>query len=74
MITTDLPATTPSGRIAVSDQGTLINVSRKRNSILRSEDGVTWQEVYQYTPPPEASGGAQGLADVAFGKVKRIDL
>lgn len=69
----DLPAATPSGRIAVSDQGTLINVSRKRNSILRSADGgVTWNEVYAFTPDPQATGGAQGLGDVEFGLVRKL--
>ncbi|QDT38204.1 WD40/YVTN/BNR-like repeat-containing protein [Stratiformator vulcanicus] len=68
----ELPKSTPSGRIAVSDKGTLINVSRKRLSILRSEDGENWEEVYQYSKHPDAHGGAQGLADVAFGRVKRI--
>ncbi|QDU92779.1 WD40/YVTN/BNR-like repeat-containing protein [Lignipirellula cremea] len=70
----DLPADTPSGRIAESDQGTLINVSRKRNSILRSADGgKTWQEVYTFTPHKDATGGAQGFSDVAFGAVKKVD-
>lgn len=69
----DLPKSTPSGRIAVSDKGTLINVDRKRNSILRSTDrGETWTEVYQYTPDPKATGGAQGLGDVAFGYVRKL--
>lgn len=68
----DLPASTPGGRIAVSDKGTLISVSRSRSTILRSEDGRTWQEVYKFTPPAEATGGAQGLADVEFGLVKAV--
>lgn len=69
----DLPAAIPSGRISVSDQGTLINVSRKRHSILRSDDhGMTWQEVYTFVPNPKATGGAQGFSDVEFGYVKRI--
>ncbi len=34
----DLPEGTPSGRISVSDKGTLINVSRKRHSILREQN------------------------------------
>lgn len=66
----DLPPSTPSGRIAVSDTGTLINVSRKRNSILRSVDGKTWAEVYAFTP--EGTGGAQGLGGVAYGKVRSL--
>jgi len=67
----DLPAGTPSGRVATSDKGTLINVSRGRTSILRSADGgKSWQEVYKFTS--EGSGGAQGLADVEFGLVRKI--
>ncbi|MEQ8788561.1 MAG: hypothetical protein RIC55_19785 [Pirellulaceae bacterium] len=70
----DLPAGTPSGRISTSDKGTLINVSRKRHSILRSEDkGQTWHEVYAFTPDENATGGAQGFADVGFGYVKSVD-
>ena len=69
----DLPSSTPSGRIAVSDKGTLVNVDRKRNSILRSTDGgTTWTEVYKYTPDPQATGGAQGLGDVEFGLVRKL--
>jgi photosystem II stability/assembly factor-like uncharacterized protein len=64
-----LPASTPSGRIAVSDQGTMICVSRARTNILRSTDGHIWQEVYTFTP--EGSGGAQGLAGIAWGRVKK---
>ncbi len=68
----DLPADMPSGRVATSDKGTLINVNRGRNSILRSADGgKSWQEVYKFTPPPEAVGGAQGFADVEFGFVRK---
>ncbi|MCM8532771.1 MAG: hypothetical protein NE330_16505 [Lentisphaeraceae bacterium] len=59
-----------NGQVARSDKGTLINVSRKRLSILRStDDGKTWSEVYKYTS--EGKGGAQGLADVVFGKVNK---
>lgn len=68
----DLPPATPSGRIAVSDKGTLINVDRKRCSILRSDDGKTWSEVYSFTPDPLASGGAQGFSSVSFGLVRRL--
>lgn len=69
----DLPKSTPVGRIANSDQGTLVNVDRKRTSILRSSDGgATWAEVYKYTPEPQAVGGAQGLADVEFGYVRKL--
>lgn len=69
----DLPELTPSGRIATSDKGTLVNVSRKRHSILRSTDGgKTWAEVYTYTPDPKSTGGAQGLGDVEFGFVRKL--
>ncbi len=69
----DLPADLPAGRMAESDTGALINVSRKRHSILRSEDGgKSWSEVYAFEPDPKATGGAQGFADVAFGRVKTI--
>ena len=65
----DLPADMPSGRVATSDKGTLINVNRGRTSILRSADGgKSWQEVYKFTP--RGSGGAQGFADVEFGLVR----
>lgn len=68
----DLPESTPSGRIAVSDKGTLINVNRKRYAILRSVDkGKTWSEVYTYKPDPKATGGAQGLSDIAFGFARK---
>lgn len=69
----ELPPAVPSGRIAASDTGTLINVDRKRTSILRSDDGgATWTEVYKYVPDPQATGGAQGLADVEFGRVRKV--
>ncbi|MEM7010245.1 MAG: hypothetical protein AAF585_02075 [Verrucomicrobiota bacterium] len=69
----DLPADLPSGRIEASDSGALVCVNRKRFAIHRSEDGgKTWDEVYTFTPDPEATGGAQGFADVAFGKVKKL--
>lgn len=65
----DLPGA-PSGRVAVSETGTLINVDRKRHSILRSTDGRTWEEVYAFKP--EGTGGQQGLASVAYGRVRRL--
>lgn len=70
----DLPPETPAGRFAVSDKGTLVSVAKKRNTILRSDDGGTlWKEVYRFTPDPNATGGAQGFGDVEFGRVKRVD-
>ena len=69
----DLPAELPAGRFEHSESGALINVNRKRHSILRSEDnGQTWTEVYAFEPDSGATGGAQGFADVAFGKVKQL--
>lgn len=66
----DLPETTPPGRFAVSDTGTMINVTRGRKSILRSTDGKDWETVYEFESKGE--GGAQGLADVGWGKVKAL--
>ncbi len=69
----DLPEDLPAGRFAESENGTLINVNRKRFAILRSEDaGQSWETVYEFTPDPKATGGAQGFADVAYGKVKKV--
>ena len=68
----DLPEGLPGGRIEASDKGTLVSVNRKRYAIHRSEDGgKSWQEVYTFTPDPDATGGAQGFADVAYGKVRQ---
>ena len=69
----DLPASTPSGRIATTDKGTLISVSKSRLNILRSDDnGQTWTEAFTFTPDPKATGGAQGFSDVEFGLVKKV--
>jgi hypothetical protein len=66
----DLPATTPLGIVIATDKGTYINVYRKRGSILRSADGVTWEEVYALSSEDmKTGGGAQGFADVAFGRI-----
>ncbi|MEK6234207.1 MAG: glycoside hydrolase [Planctomycetales bacterium] len=63
-----LPKTTPAGKIAVSDQGTLISIDRGRFNILRSDDdGKTWNEAYRFEPETEHVHGAQGLRDIAFG-------
>jgi len=67
----DLPAETPKGQIAMSDQGTLINVNRGRNTILRSTDGENWEVVYEFTPAKDL-GGAQGFADVEWGRVRKV--
>lgn len=64
----DLPTAVPSGKIVGSEQGTLINVDRKRYSILRSADcGETWQEVYTFEPETEHVHGAQGLRGITIG-------
>lgn len=60
-----------NGQVSRSDKGTLINISRKRYNILRSEDnGKTWTEVYKFTP--KGSGGAQGFSAVKFGYVNKV--
>jgi hypothetical protein len=43
----DLPKSTPGGRFVESESGTIINVERRRYNILRSEDGVKWETVFQ---------------------------
>lgn len=65
----DLPAAVPEGQVIASDKGTLIIVHPQRFNIQRSIDsGLTWQEVYSFTPA-DIKGGAQGLRDGAFGLV-----
>ena len=67
----DLPKDLPSGRIEMSDKGTLVSINKTRHAIHRSTDGgQTWQEVYTFTPDPKATGGAQGFSDLAFGRVR----
>jgi len=58
-------------KVVASPTGTLINVDRKRFTILRSEGAdEPWQEVYRFEPPKtEHIHGAQGLRDVVFGHV-----
>ena len=69
----DLPEGIPGGKIVASPEGTLINVDRRRTSILRSADqGKSWDEVFTYEEPKsEYIHGAQGLRDLAFGYVTR---
>jgi hypothetical protein len=43
----NLPKSTPGGRFVESESGTIINVERRRYDIHRSEDGVTWETVFQ---------------------------
>ena len=72
----DLPEGVPTGKIIASPQGTLINIDRRRTSILRSSDeGVSWAEVYQFEKPKsEHIHGAQGLRDIAFGYITENPL
>lgn len=67
----DLPEGIPTGKIVSSPEGTLVNIDRRRCSVLRSEDGgKSWTEVFAYEEPKsEHLHGAQGLRDVAFGHV-----
>jgi len=67
----NLPDGVPTGKIVASPEGTLINIERRRCSILRSDDGgKSWEEVFAYEEPKsEHIHGAQGLRDVAFGYV-----
>lgn len=67
----DLPEGVPGGKIVASDDGALVNIDRRRTSILRSTDGgESWDEVYTFeAPETEHIHGAQGLRDIAFGHV-----
>jgi len=67
---TDLPDAVPAGKVVASPEtGTLINIDRKRYTVLRSTDhGATWTEVYAFEPSKsEHIHGAQGLKDITFG-------
>lgn len=68
----DLPDGIPTGKIVATANGVLINIDRKRGSILRSTDrGERWQEVFAFElPKSEFIHGAQGFRDVAFGYLK----
>ncbi len=67
----DLPEGIPTGKIVASPEGALINIDRKRTTILRSGDGgKSWEEVHAYEEPQsEHIHGAQGLRDLAFGYI-----
>lgn len=66
----ELPAAVPAGQVIASDKGTLVSIDRQRCNILRSADGgKTWAQVHSYQPP-DIKGGAQGLRDGAFGRIK----
>lgn len=69
----DLPEAVPGGQVVASAAGTIINIDRRRTSILRSGDGgETWEEVHAFDPPDsEHIHGAQGLRDIAFGFVTK---
>ena len=67
----DLPGDIPPGKIIASPEGTLINIDRRRSSILRSNDGgESWNEVYSFPAETKFVHGAQGLRDIAFGYVR----
>lgn len=69
----DLPAAVPAGKLIATEQGTLLNIDAKRFTILRSADrGTSWQEVFRFEPETDGLHGAQGLRDLAFGRVKRM--
>ncbi|MEO0415063.1 MAG: hypothetical protein AAF226_08945 [Verrucomicrobiota bacterium] len=67
----ELPKGVPTGKILASPKGSLININRRRCSILRSGDaGKSWLEVFSYKEPKsEYIHGAQGLRDVAYGYI-----
>ena len=64
-----LPAGIPAGKIVASPEGTLINIDRRRTTILRSGDGgKSWRKVHEYEEPKSPHiHGAQGLRDITFG-------
>ncbi len=64
---TDLHDGLPAGHISQTDKGTYINVSTKRTTILRSEDGKQWDVVYTMTPHPDS--GKIGFIKSRFGYV-----
>ena len=64
----NLPDGIPVGKTIASANGTLINIDRRRCSILRSTDGgETWNEIHSFQPETEHVHGAQGLRDIVFG-------
>lgn len=62
---TDLPKSTPGGRFAESETGTIINVDRGRYDIKRSVDGLNWESVF-VAPKEDVSWDT---AFVVHGKV-----
>ncbi|MEM9016285.1 MAG: sialidase family protein [Verrucomicrobiota bacterium] len=67
----ELPEGIPRGKIVSSPDGALVNIERRRCSLLRSGDGgASWDEVYSFEEPKnEHIHGAQGFRDLAFGYV-----
>lgn len=67
----DLSEGLPAGKIIATSEGTLLNVERRRCSILRSTDGgQSWSEVFAYDEPDSPHiHGAQGLRDIAVGPI-----
>lgn len=64
---TDLPENTPAGRFAQAPEtGTLINVCRNRQTIMRSTDGTSWNTVFQ----APAKDVTWSLSFVTQGRVK----
>jgi photosystem II stability/assembly factor-like uncharacterized protein len=71
----DLPNGIPSGKIVASPSGTLINIDRRRFSILRSTNGgQNWEEVHSFQPEVQHVHGAQGLRDITLGFVRARKL
>jgi hypothetical protein len=70
----NLPAATPAGKVIETDKGTLISVHRNRLTILRSTDGMTWNEVHQIAENDEQLRGPQGFVRAAFGHVNETPL
>lgn len=63
---TDLPRSTPGGRFVEAESGTIINLERRRYDIKRSEDGVTWETVFQ-APKEDVTW------DTVFGVFERVN-
>lgn len=62
----DLPKGTPGGRFVEGESGTLVNVERGRYDIKRSEDGVTWESVFE-APSEDVSW------DTTFAVYQRVN-
>ncbi len=65
---TPLPKAIPDGKILQTSKGTLLSIDGRRDSILRSTDGgESWAAVHEF----EGVEGANGLADIVEGRVKK---